>query len=206
MTMWESTPTAGQQKIASLARSAPAARDGSAPAATDGSASTAWEPGLNAKQAAMATKVDGSTLKVVPDQKILRGKDTVFPVFIDPWMIGGRIAWSRVYKKFQDTAYWNKNELARVGYENESNGLSRSLYRMDAAGFAGKNVIRGTFSTQLEWSWSCEARPVQLWSTGAISSSTTWRNQPAWNQHLATVNTAKGWGPNCPAGQTSPWG
>ncbi|WP_314253438.1 hypothetical protein [Streptomyces sp. DSM 40907] len=199
-TMWESTPTAGQQKVASLARSAPAAQDGNAPAAKDGSASTAWEPGLNAKQAPMATKVDGTTLKVVPDQKILKGKDTVFPVFIDPWMSGGRIAWTRVYKKFQDTAYWNKNELARVGYENESNGLSRSLYRMDTAGFAGKNVLRGTFSTQLEWSWSCEARPVQLWSTGAISSGTTWRNQPGWNQHLATVNTAKGWGANCPAG------
>ncbi|MFE3584969.1 DNRLRE domain-containing protein [Streptomyces vinaceus] len=199
-TMWESTPTAGQQKVASLARSAPAAQGAGAPAAEDGSASTAWEPGLGAKQAAMATKVDGSTLKVVPDQKILRGKDTVFPVFIDPWMSGGRIAWTRVYKKFQDTAFWNKNELARVGYENESNGLSRSLFRMDTAGFAGKNVIRGTFSTQLEWSWSCEARPVQLWSTGVISSSTTWRTQPGWTQHLATVNTAKGWGPNCPAG------
>ncbi|MFD3541833.1 DNRLRE domain-containing protein [Streptomyces sp. NPDC058662] len=205
-TMWESTPTAGQQKVASAARSvlsapsagAPAAP--AAPAAQDGSASTAWEPGLNAKQAAMATKVDGSTLKVVPDQKLLKGRETVYPVFIDPWMSGGRVNWTRVYKKFPGTAFWNKNELARVGYENESNGLSRSIYQMDTSGFAGKNVIRGTFSTRLEWSWSCDARPVQLWFTGAISANTTWNAQPGWNQHLATVNTSKGWGPNCPAG------
>ncbi|MFJ3633007.1 hypothetical protein [Streptomyces sp. NPDC090112] len=199
-TMWESTPTAGQQKTTPLARTKFTASTASSLRAADGSASSAWEPGLSAKQAPMATKVDGSTLKVIPDQKILRGKDTVFPVYIDPWMSGGRIAWTRVSKKYDNTAYWNKNDFARVGHEDDSGGTSRSLFRMDTAGFAGKNVIRATFSTQLQWSWSCEARPVQLWATGAINSSTTWRTQPSWSHHLATVNTAKGWGPNCPAG------
>ena len=40
---------------------------------------------------------------------------------------------------------------------------------------------------------SCSARNVELWTTGAISSATTWNAQPAWNTKIGTQNVAHGY-------------
>lgn len=41
---------------------------------------------------------------------------------------------------------------------------------------------------------------MQLWLTGAITSATTWNNQPAWHTRLHTISDAKGYNSSCPAG------
>ncbi|GJF31539.1 hypothetical protein KNE206_42390 [Kitasatospora sp. NE20-6] len=197
--MWDSTTATSGAAAKSSGAGAVAPRAAAAEASTPGSA---FEQPAGSKQAVMPTAVAGNTLEITPDQTLLKAADTRYPVYIDPtWAWGGRQNWTRVYKKWPGNSYWNANEVARVGYENETNGLSRSFFQLDTANIAGANVISSTFRINNVWSWSCQDRPVQLWHTKAISDRTTWNNQPDKVDWLGTVNDAKGWSSSsCPGG------
>lgn len=168
-----------------------------APSAGDG-----FDPGLGANDAAMKAEVTDTTLKITPDQALLTDPTTQYPVYIDPWVDGHKQSWTRVYKKYPDTSFWGDDTVARVGYENETNGLSRSFFLMDTSKFQGANrqVISSSFRIKNTWSWSCSSRTVQLWWTGKISSATTWNQQPSWTQQIDEVTDSKGWSSDCPAG------
>ncbi|TBO60955.1 DNRLRE domain-containing protein [Streptomyces kasugaensis] len=196
--MWDSTVKGGaavKQRAAGAAAPAEAAAD------------DAFEPAPGAKDAQMPATVTGDTLQFSPDQKLLGASDTTYPVYIDPTLStawGHRQNWTRVYRKYPSSSFWNAKEVARVGYENETNGLSRSFFQMDTSDVRGADVRQATFRIRNVWSWSCRAQPVEIWHTGQISRQTTWNNQPGriGAQPLSTVNDAKGWqGSNdCPAG------
>ncbi|WP_328913206.1 MULTISPECIES: FG-GAP-like repeat-containing protein [unclassified Streptomyces] len=197
--MWDSTTQTSGTTGTAAAKSA-RARAGTLAA---GDAGGVFEPPPGARDAQMATSVSGSTLSITPDQALLTGAGTQYPVYIDPsWAWGKRQNWTRVYKKYPTTSFWNANEVARVGYEAETNGLSRSFFQWDISNIENAGVISSTFRIKNTWSWSCQARPVQLWQTGPITSRTTWNNQPAkiGSSPLATVDQSKGWGSACPAG------
>ncbi|WP_151775325.1 FG-GAP-like repeat-containing protein [Streptomyces abyssomicinicus] len=171
--------------------------------AEDAGPGDVFEPAPGAQDAEMATAVNGSTLEITPDQELLTGADTAYPVYIDPsWAWGERDHWTRVYKKYPDNSYWDSNEVARVGYENETNGLSRSFFQFDIGEIKGAKVKSSTFRIRNVWSWSCQDRPVEVWHTGKITKRTTWNQQPAKHSRLATVDDAKGWrgSDDCPAG------
>ncbi|MFF3981182.1 FG-GAP-like repeat-containing protein [Streptomyces sp. NPDC001828] len=200
--MWDSTPQPADAGAAPAAKSAKralaAGEDASAP--TNG-----FEPGGGAKDAVMDTALTANSLAITPDQKLLTGADTTYPVYIDPsWGWGDRQKWSwtRVYAKHPDISYWNANEDVRVGYERETNGLSRSYFRLDTSYVSGAQIQSATFRIRNTWSWSCEARPVSLARFGDISPKTTWNNKPSQiGGVLDTVNDAKGWsGTLCAAG------
>ncbi|MGW0811636.1 DNRLRE domain-containing protein, partial [Nonomuraea sp. NPDC002799] len=92
--------------------------------------------------------------------------------------------------------YLNSSDVARAGHvESQTN---RSFFQM-ATGSAihGKQIIKATLRTYETWSYSCGARKVEVWGTGAISKTTTWNKQPSWTRLLSTVNVAKGWGASC---------
>ncbi|MEU3838423.1 VCBS repeat-containing protein, partial [Streptomyces sp. NPDC028635] len=194
--MWDSTTaTSGTATATSGARTALAAgADATAPA-------DAFEPQAGAQDAQMATTVTDSTLEIKPDQALLTGANTQYPVYIDPsWAWGKRQNWTRVYKKYPNTSYWNTKEVVRVGYENETYGLSRSFFQLDTSNIRGAQVKSSVFRIKNTWSWSCQDRPVELWRVGAISPKTTWNRQPAKYSKIATVNDAKGWSKDCAAG------
>ncbi|CAM5665173.1 putative protein OS=Streptomyces microflavus OX=1919 GN=Smic_51550 PE=4 SV=1 [Streptomyces microflavus] len=92
--------------------------------------------------------------------------------------------------------------MARVGYENETNGLSRSFFQIDTDTIKGVQVKSSTFRIKNVWSWSCQARPVELWETTPISKKTTWADQPSkvGGVPLRTVTDSKGWSKDCAAG------
>ena len=94
--------------------------------------------------------------------------------------------------------------MVRVGYEAETGGLnriSRSFFELDTSAARGAQVKSATFRIRNTWSWSCQARGVQLFEVGDISDKTTWKNQPdPIGSVLDTVNDAKGWSDDCPAG------
>lgn len=193
--------SADSAESARTAKSAGSAR--TSEVAADDTTGAAFEPPPGAQDAQMPTAVSGNTLSITPDQALLTGSGTQYPVYIDPsWAWGTRQNWTRVYRKYPTTSFWNANEVARVGYENETNGLSRSFFQWDTSGIKNAGVISSTFRIKNTWSWSCQSRPVQLWQTGPISKKTTWNKQPAkiGGSPLATVNDAKGWGSSCPAG------
>ncbi|MEU2951594.1 FG-GAP-like repeat-containing protein [Streptomyces xanthochromogenes] len=202
--MWDSTPqptdAGASQSAKSAKRVLAAGEDASAPA--DG-----FEPGGGAKDAVMDTTLDSNSLAITPDQKLLTGADTTYPVYIDPtWGWGDRQKWSwaRVYAKYPNNSYWNANEDVRVGYESETNGLSRSYFRLDTSKVSGTQIESATFRIRNTWSWSCTKADVILGRFGDISPKTTWNNKPSQiGSDLATVHDAKGWSstvPGCAAG------
>ncbi|MEU5216859.1 discoidin domain-containing protein [Streptomyces sp. NPDC020807] len=176
------------------------------PVVVQGNASSAesvFEPRTGANDAAMGVRVSGGSLEITPDAGMLTDPDTVYPVFIDPsWAEGKRQNWTRVSAKYRDKKYWNANEQARVGYESETGGLSRSFFQFDTSSFAGKIVKSSVFTMTNTHAWSCNDRVVQLWHTSGIDRNTTWNRQPVREALLSSVNDAKGWdgSTECPEG------
>ncbi|WP_107403019.1 VCBS repeat-containing protein [Streptomyces nanshensis] len=198
--MWDSTAAAPAAPAARSARSAPT---GPPPPADE------FEPGHGAQQAAMGLSVEDGKLTLAPDQALLTGKDTTYPVLIDPAVSGSRHSWTIAYKKYPNSSFFNGanwgssgTTTARVGFENETNGLARSFFRMNTANLWSTNkvVSSATFRIKNTWSWSCTDRTVELWQTAAISASTTWNKQPTWAKKQSSVNQSLGWGSGCPAG------
>ncbi|MFF3453715.1 FG-GAP-like repeat-containing protein [Streptomyces sp. NPDC002730] len=166
----------------------------------------AFEPGVGAEDVQMGSAVSGDTLTITPDQGLLSGADTTYPVFIDPsWAWGEWQHWARVYKHYPKTSYWDAKEVVRAGYESETGGsdrISRSFFQLDTSDVTGAQIKDATFRIRNTWSWSCQDRPVELWEVGDISKKTTWDNQPGkiGGAALSTVNDAKGWSKDCAAG------
>ncbi|WP_030764962.1 DNRLRE domain-containing protein [Streptomyces sp. NRRL F-2664] len=104
----------------------------------------------------------------------------------------GAQAWTRVSKKNPNRSYWNAADDLRVGNEGGTQGLSRAYLRVDTTALAGATVSKATFRITNTGAPSCTGRPVELWSVGAVSARTTWKNQPAKGVKLATVTDAKG--------------
>ncbi|WP_274543617.1 FG-GAP-like repeat-containing protein [Streptomyces sp. 111WW2] len=166
----------------------------------------AFVPPPGAQDAHMPTTVSGDTLEITPDQELLTGSDTRYPVYIDPsWAWGERQNWTRVYKAYPKNSYWNSKDVLRVGYEAQSGGsnrISRSFFQLGVADVKSAKIKSATFRIRNTWSWSCQSRPVELHSVGAISKKTTWNNQPTKGALLDTVNDSKGWSQteDCAAG------
>ncbi|MEU9233691.1 DNRLRE domain-containing protein [Streptomyces subrutilus] len=112
---------------------------------------------------------------------------------------GGAKAWTQVSKKSPNRTAWKSAEALRTGNEGRTEGLYRSFIRLDTSGVKGAPVAQATLRIRNTGAGSCTATPVDLWSTGAISSNTSWNQQPAKGTKLATVTAAKG-RPDCAAG------
>ncbi|MFJ3909075.1 VCBS repeat protein [Streptomyces sp. 2132.2] len=110
-------------------------------------------------------------------------------------------AWTHVSKKNPARSYWNAAEELRVGNEGSAaQGLTRSYVQLDTSRLKGATVNSATFRIDNTGAPSCTAKPVELWSTGAVSAATTWNKQPAKGVKLSTVSAAKG-RTNCAAGE-----
>ncbi|MFE7778481.1 FG-GAP-like repeat-containing protein [Streptomyces sp. NPDC057445] len=197
--MWDSTTISSS--------TAPAARSATTGTAEDEAPAEVFDPPPGAQDAQMPTTVTGDTLEIKPDQDLLTGENTTYPVFIDPsFAFGEKQNWTRVYKAYPNTSFWNTKDPVRVGYEAEtggSNRISRSFVQLDTTDVKGAQVKSSVFRIRNTWSWSCQSRPVELWHTTGISKKTTWNNQPSKKTKLDTVDDAKGWNPKiegCAAG------
>ncbi|MFE7214602.1 FG-GAP-like repeat-containing protein [Streptomyces sp. NPDC057611] len=196
--MWDSTQaSSGTAGTSTLRTAAATGETGADPEDT-------FVPPAGAQEAQMDTTVSGDVLEIKPDQSLLTGAETQYPVYIDPsWSWGERQNWARVYKHYPTTSFWNSKEDVRVGYEAQSGGsdrISRSFFQMDTSDFKGTQVKDATFRIKNTWSWSCQSRPVELWHVGPITSKTTWNRQPAKQSKVFTVDDSKGWSKDCAAG------
>ncbi|MFD3698609.1 FG-GAP-like repeat-containing protein [Streptomyces sp. NPDC058646] len=114
-------------------------------------------------------------------------------------VLGAVESWTRVSKKHPNSAYWKSADPLRAGNEGGSQGLSRSFLQLGTANLKGADVTAATLRVRNTAAATCTARPVELWSVGPVSATTTWKNQPAKGAKLATVSAAKG-RPGCAAG------
>ncbi|MDX2682693.1 DNRLRE domain-containing protein [Streptomyces soliscabiei] len=132
--------------------------------------------------------------------------DVTFPVYVDPTLNAGWLAWTVAYKPYPNTSFWNGTNFssgtsdARVGHENETGGTARSFWRMNySTSLKGATVSSATFKILNNHSWSCTTREFQFWLTGAISSGTTWNKQPSWSDEIQRKSFAHGWSSSsCP--------
>ncbi|MGW6782559.1 FG-GAP-like repeat-containing protein [Streptomyces sp. NPDC054987] len=195
--MWDST-TVGEG--AQVARAGVASAGSEASEASEAPSDVFVTPS-GAKSAQMPTTISGGNLEIKPDQALLKGAETKYPVFIDPSVAwGNRQNWAWAYRTWANNSYWNTKEDVRVGYESKTQGLSRSFFQLDTSVVKGAKVSKATFRIKETWSWSCTPKRVELWTTNSISPSTTWNNQPARRNQLDGFDAAKGWGDGCPAG------
>lgn len=146
-----------------------------------------------------------ATLTVTPDADFLSSEDTELPLFIDPSFAGHKEAWTTAYTRFPGSSFWNGTNFndgtseARVGYESTTYGKSRSFFRLDwSPSLKGAQITSASVTGLETYSWSCNGRTVQLWETGAISSKTTWNNQPSWKTQIDSKDLAHGYSSSCP--------
>jgi hypothetical protein len=191
--MWDSS---GGEPESSAARST--ARAASVNAA-DGEPSSPSPLTPGTKSSEVGVEVTDTKVVLRPDQRLLDAPDTTFPVYIDPRMTGKREAWTIAYKPHPSSSYWNGTgwdgkgtDEARVGYERDTKGTARSFFRVGSKFLAGVKVIDAQFQITETHSWSCTPKPVELYLTGAISSSTTWNKQPSWSTLQDSRNYAHG--------------
>ncbi|WP_437087333.1 FG-GAP-like repeat-containing protein [Streptomyces sp. enrichment culture] len=208
--MWDSTTTAGTAAPAAAGAQAIGAgagttagtgtAAGTATADADPAPSDVFITPSGAKNAQMPATVANGTLEIKPDQALLTSAETKYPVFIDPSVTWGqRQNWAWAYRTWRSNSYWNTKEDVRVGYESETNGLSRSFFQLDTSNVKGAQVTAATFRIKETWAWSCTKTPVDLYETESISPATTWDRQPRRGEHQSTVKDAKG-RPGCEAG------
>lgn len=166
------------------------------------------EPG--ARQTRIPTRLDGDGTGEVrlhldaAATGLLTDSQARFPVFLDPTLISGTLAWATVYKKSPNSNTWNGTNYnsgtteARVGYESETGHTTRSFWRMGSTtSLKGATVSSASFKVLNTHSWSCTAREMQLWLTGSISSGTTWNSQPTWRKELQRRSFAYGYSNKC---------
>ncbi|CAL2068852.1 MULTISPECIES: LamG-like jellyroll fold domain-containing protein [Streptomyces] len=196
--MWDSSEGTSAPQPA-VARSSTTASAAEGPAdATPGAAESG-------KLAPVGVEVPAGQDELVlkPDAEVLKGQDTVYPVFIDPqWYSPKASAWTMVSKYWASSPQWkfNGDSDAGMGYCGWSYcqpyDTKRLFYRIPVSKFAGRSVLSAEFVVRNTWAASCDARSVQLWRTKDISSSTTWNAQNAsgfWIKQLSSKSFAYGY-------------
>lgn len=165
------------------------------------------EPG--SRHAQLPTRLDGDGTREArlhldaAATGLLTDTDVTFPVFLDPTLRGGTLAWATVYAQRSSTNTWNGTNFnngtsdARVGFDHRTPLLTRSFWRMAYTNLRGATVSEATFKVLNNHSWSCRTREIQLWLTGAISSGTTWKKQPSWVDSQSKRSFAHGYGSSC---------
>ncbi|WP_244793155.1 LamG-like jellyroll fold domain-containing protein [Streptomyces sp. BJ20] len=204
--MWDSGTDTGTDQLAAVgATSQVRAAALSAEAAQETADDSEPGPTESAKLAPVAVDLpaDGRELVLRPDQHVLRGEDTKYPVFIDPqWYSPRASAWTMASKYWASSPQWkfNGKSDAGLGYCGwdycAPYDTKRLFYRVPTSKFAGKTVLSAEFVVRNVHSASCTAREVQLWRTKGISSSTTWNSQNAsgfWIKKLAAEPFAYGY-------------
>lgn len=170
--------------------------------------STAAEPGEAAHTGPLGVKVSGDRLTLMPDRRLLHGARSVFPEFEDPnWDSAGSTtsSWAYVSSDFPSQQYYNVNNFLQVGDNPDTGGTSESFYSLSIPNkqIDGATINSVTAYFPEVWADSCTASKVDLYETGAISSSTTYDNQPSWGTELGSDNVAYGWSSSGEVGGSS---
>ncbi|MFD7733549.1 LamG-like jellyroll fold domain-containing protein [Kitasatospora phosalacinea] len=205
--MWDSARAAAPA-APSASQGAKGAKGAAAEAAPAEAASAVDAPGEGAKMTRLKVDLPKGGMVLTPDQGMLDDPSTVYPVMIDPvWNTPHANEWAGVSRTYPNQTYWHFTYTSTyvhdwgVGYCGDTSrcaptDVKRAFFQVPSGVFGGKQILKATFGTYESHSYSCSARPVELWWSGAISKSTTWNSQNNsnfWPRRLQTINTAKGY-------------
>lgn len=212
--MWDSNTNLTAASGTSGAKARAAAKPG-APVGPD--ASDADHPGLAARVAAVTTKADAGSLTVIPDQKLLTGTSTDFPLFIDPsfnWHPADSAspAFDEVKQGYPCNSvslFNNKGDAGDDGNLGVGNniwnscvGTMRAYYQFQLPGqIRGAIINLATVNATETYTATCSGtRTVDLHWTGAIGGGTDWNSAPGTGGGaLATASLPPAYNPDlCP--------
>jgi hypothetical protein len=168
-------------------------------------------PGASARVTRVPVSLSGDALTLAPPASMLTGKDITYPVYIDPtwYSVGAKASdWTQVDSGFATTSYWHESSDLQVGdcpssitppsQSCNGMGVARSFFKMPIpSALTGSTVINSAHVYMTEvWAPSCTKKSVRLYTTGGISSSTTWNHQPSWSSSYLYQDAAFGY-PGC---------
>lgn len=138
-----------------------------------------------------------------------KAEGAVFPIYVDPPWTGYVQGRTFTDSAYPNQPYWNgagaSDGWQHVGYINAANSddgrahTTRSYWQMDSSALAGTHVSSAYFNTSIQYSSSCNARGIELWSTDVVSPSTTWNTNPGLSSYQDGHVTAAGYSGSCPA-------
>ncbi|MFC3577722.1 LamG domain-containing protein [Streptomyces yaanensis] len=167
------------------------------------------QPGEGDATAVLPVKVDVGTVAVHPDLDLLRGKDTVYPVFIDPSV--GLGASERTKISSDGDKFWMFDGDKGVGKCGTADGytcgggyVDRMYFEFAPTKLAGKYVLDATFRARETWSFNCDPHWVDLERTDNISEGTRWPG-PAQLDQMGDRYISAGRGDLCSPDQPDKW-
>ncbi|MBZ3907538.1 DNRLRE domain-containing protein [Streptomyces griseiscabiei] len=207
----------------------PVATDGPAPTPSDsppptapaeptpepsqtGSAATLGLPGLDgpspdSRGELVETDLRGSNWLLTPDQDFLDDPATTYPVFVDPSVTKHIQDWTTAYSRHPNATFYNGKGFnkggtheARVGFESDTWGTSRSYFNIDFDKDLKGTKIESAKLYMLEtYSWSCSARSMSVHLTGKVNGRTNWKNAPKLHDgnKITTKSFAHGYKSGC---------
>ncbi|WP_407554727.1 DNRLRE domain-containing protein [Streptomyces sp. Pv4-95] len=165
-------------------------------------------PKDGAKVADVGVKMQSDAMVLTPDSGLLKGDDTVYPVYIDPvTKTSTRTGWTMVSSHYPSAEFWKFSDHeglgrcpADVSYRCASlDDRKRQFFAIPTAGYENKTILEAEFAVTMVHTYNSTGKSVELGrvnSTGgsAISSSTNWSNQPSLKQTITSQS------PTNPAG------
>lgn len=206
--MWDSAgdePASGPQP--QLLRTA----DASEPEPIDGGVpgEDLAHPGEGDNSAILPVQVADGAVTVEPDLSLLRGPETVYPVYIDP-PVGLGVSERTVISSDGDR-FWDFDGDYGVGKCGSADGyycgngyVNRMLFEFSPTRLTGKYVLDATFRAYETWSFNCTAYWVDLERTDNISESTRWPGPKQLDQ-MGDRLVSAGRGTHCDPDQPDAW-
>ncbi|MGW6506542.1 LamG-like jellyroll fold domain-containing protein [Streptomyces niveus] len=208
--MWDSAGDQQPPRTTGGARSATT----DAPEPDDGGPKDpAAAPSAGDATAGVPITISDDRLILAPDLDLLRGADTVFPVYIDPPTAGlTRTDWTALSS--DGDKFWEWSGDKGVGYCKDYGGYlcstnaytQRLYYEYPLTKLHGKKILDATFEAYQTWTFTCTPRWYNLSLVDrGISSSTTWSSKPVGTDLMGDRNVAYGRGSLCSPSQPANW-
>ncbi|MEV4315644.1 LamG domain-containing protein [Actinocrispum sp. NPDC049592] len=147
----------------------------------------------NERTAPVGLELDGSSLTLVPDQKLLTDPKAAFPVTIDPdWHTFDRSDWAKVFSNKPNSTHWyggnDVDTYAKIGRcsgltgctGDSDIGIARSYWQFDTSFLANKRVIDISLNATILYSPRCADAQHELWiANTTFGPGLNWNTQPA---------------------------
>ncbi|MEU0030046.1 LamG-like jellyroll fold domain-containing protein [Streptomyces sp. NPDC006335] len=206
--MWDSNTTLRPAHAARVTPGAKVAAD----------ASDAGHPGLAARLAPVGLNTSATSLTLTPDTRLLTGRSTVFPLYVDPtfnWHPYDPAAphFDEIKQGCPNTSFYDKTDALSdsgrlgVGYNGWSEGdcaagLEHALYQWKLSStLYGAHINTATVNATEVYSASCSSSyTVNLHWSGGFGKGTDWSNRPGFNSYSTSASYARAWNPTyCPS-------
>ncbi|MER5429639.1 DNRLRE domain-containing protein [Streptomyces sp. NPDC002588] len=209
----ESLPPATDDPVTVSESPLPSAPAAPTPAPSQtGSAATLSLPSLNgpspdSRGELVEADLSSGQWALTPDQDFLNDPATTYPVFVDPSVKKHVQNWTTAYDRHPNATFYNGKgfnkggtQEARVGFESDTWGTSRSFFNIDFdKDLKGTKITSAKLYMLETYSWSCQDRSMSVHLTGAINSHTNWKNAPKLHDgnKLVTKSFAHGYKSSC---------